>query len=154
MAVKILIPYNFTINDEKSIDFVGQRYARKKDAEITLFHAFTPVPEIDIRNNPIMDKVIRNTAYLRGQQDDQKNALEAGRRKLINYGFAEHQVQCLYMPVRQDIANHILWLWKTEKFDVVVLNRNPGNIINYFSRSISKRITRHVEGGIRVHIVN
>ncbi len=34
MAVKILIPYNFTLNDEKSIDFAGQRYARRKDDEI------------------------------------------------------------------------------------------------------------------------
>ncbi len=154
MAVKILIPYNFTLNDEKSIDFVGNRYARRKEVEITLFHAFTPVPEIDTRDNPIMNKMIRNTSYLRGQQDEQKNALEAARQKLIEYGFAGRHIDCRYIPVRQDIADDIIWLWKTEKFDVVVLNRNPGNIINYFSRSISKRVTRHVEGGIGVHIVN
>ena len=154
MAVKILIPYNFTLNDEKSIDFVGNRYARRKEVEITLFHAFTPVPEIDTRDNPIMNKMIRNTSYLRCQQDEQKNALEAARQKLIEYGFAGQHIDCRYIPVRQDIADDIIWLWKTEKFDVVVLNRNPGNIINYFSRSISKRVTRHVEGGIGVHIVN
>ncbi|RLC15570.1 MAG: hypothetical protein DRH93_19590 [Deltaproteobacteria bacterium] len=154
MAVKILLPYNFTLNDEKSIDFVGNRYARRKEVEITLFHAFTPVPEIDTRDNPIMNKMIRNTSYLRGQQDEQKNALEAARQKLIEYGFAGRHIDCRYIPVRQDIADDIIWLWKTEKFDVVVLNRNPGNIINYFSRSISKRVTRHVEGGIGVHIVN
>ncbi len=154
MAVKILIPYNFTLNDEKSIDFAGDRYARRKEVEITLFHAFTPVPEIDTRDNPIMNKMIRNTSYLRGQQDEQKNALEAARQKLIEYGFAGRHIDCRYIPVRQDIADDIIWLWKTEKFDVVVLNRNPGNIINYFSRSISKRVTRHVEGGIGVHIVN
>jgi len=154
MAVKILIPYNFTMNDEKSIDFVGHRYAGRKDVEITLFHAFTPVPEIDTRNNPIMDKVSRGTSYLRGQQDEQKNALEAAGQKLKDYGFAGHHIHCLYIPIRQDVARDIIWLWKTEKFDVVVLNRNPGNIINYFSRSISKRVTRHVEGGIGVHIIN
>ena len=154
MAVKILIPYNFTLNDEKSIDFVGHKYAKRKDVEITLFHAFTPVPEIDPRNNPIMDKVIRNTAYLRGQQQEQKDALEKSRQKLINYGFDGHHIHCLYIPIRRDIADDIIWLWKTEKFDVVVLNRNPGNIINYFSRSISKRVIRHVHGGVGVHIVN
>lgn len=154
MAVKILIPYNFTMNDEKSIDFVGHRYARKEDVDITLFHAFTLVPEIDTRNNPIMDKMTRNTSYLRQQQDEQKNALEEARQKLMDYGFAGQHIHCRYIPIRQDIARDIIWLWKTEKFDVVVLNRNPGNIINYFSRSISKRVTRHVEGGIGVHIVN
>lgn len=154
MAVKILIPYNFTMNDEKSIDFVGHRYAGKEDVDITLFHAFILVPEIDTRNNPIMDKMTRNTSYLRQQQDEQKNALEAARQKLMDYGFAGQHIHCRYIPIRQDIARDIIWLWKTEKFDVVVLNRNPGNIINYFSRSISKRVTRHVEGGIGVHIVN
>ena len=154
MAVKILIPYNFTMNDEKSIDFVGHRYAKREDVEITLFHAFTSVPEIDTRNNPIMDKMTRNTSYLRQKQEEQKNALEAARQKLMGYGFAGQHIHCRYIPIRQDIARDIIWLWKTENFDVVVLNRNPGNIINYFSRSISKRVTRYVEGGIGVHIIN
>ncbi len=154
MPVNILIPYNFTANDETAIDFVGQRYAKRKEVEITLFHAFTPVPEIDPRNNPIMDKVIQNTSYLRVQQEGEKQAMEAAKLALVNYGFDGHHIHCLYRPKRQDIADDIIQLWKREKFDVVVLNRNPGNIINYFSRSISKRVTRHVEGGIGVHIVN
>jgi len=154
MPVNILIPYNFTTNDEAAIDFVGQRYAKRKEVEITLFHAYTPVPEIDPRNNPIMDKVIHNTAYLRVQQDGEKQAMETAKQTLVNYGFDGHHIHCLYRPVRHDIADDIIQLWKRGKFDVVVLNRNPGNIINYFSRSISKRVTRHVEGGIGVHIVN
>ena len=154
MATKILIPYNFTINGEKSIEFVGQRYARRKDVEITLFHAFTPVPEIDTRDNPIMDKMARNTSYLRCQQDEQKNILEENREKLINYGFDCRHIHCRYVPVRQDVAEDIIRLLKTENFDVVVLNRNPGNIINYFSRSISKKVTRYVEEGIEIHIAD
>jgi hypothetical protein len=154
MPVNILIPYNFTANDELAIDFVGQRYAKRKEVKITLFHAFTPVPVIDTRNNPIMDKVVLNTSYLRLQQDEEKHALDAARQALMNYGFAAHHIHCLYRPLRQDIADDIIRLWKEGKFDVVVLNRNPGNIINYFSRSISKRVTRQVAGGIGVHIVN
>ncbi len=154
MAIKILIPYNFTTNDKKSIDFVGQRYSKKKDVEITLFHVFTPVPEIDVRNNPIMKQVVRNTAYLLSQQAEQKNALEAAKQELMNYGFANHRIQCLYMPMRKDIADDIITLWKTEKFDIVVLNQNPGNIINYFTRSISKRFSQNVAGSLGIHIVN
>ena len=154
MAVTILIPYNFTRNDEKAIDFVGQRYADHKDVSITLFHAFTPVTEIDDPNNPIMKKVIRNTAYLRCQQEDQKEALNLARNKLMNHGFAEHHIKCLFMPAKQDIADSIIALCKTDKIDVVVLNRNPWNIINYFSRSISKKVVRKLGKKIRVHIVD
>ncbi|WP_300464198.1 hypothetical protein [Desulfobacula sp.] len=154
MTVKILIPYNFTPNDEKAIEFVGRRYGKRKHVEITLFHAFTPVPEIDNRNNPIMDKVVHNTTYLHRQQDEQKNALEVARQKLINYGFDGNDIKCRYLPVKKDVADDIIRLWKTEAFDAVVLNRNPGNIINYFTRSISKRVAQQVHGGIGVHIVN
>lgn len=154
MAIKILIPYNFTQKDEKALDFVGQRYGERKGVEITLFHAFTPVPEFDTQTDPIMSKVTRNTSYLSFQQDEQKNALEAAKQKLMNYGFAGHHIHCLYTPVRRDIADDIIGLWKAGEFDAVVLNRNPGNIMNFFSRSISKRVVSRVRGGIGVHIVD
>ena len=76
MTIKILIPYNFTLNDEKSIEFVGQRYRGKADVNITLFHGYAPVPEIDVKNNPIMEKMKANVSYLRMQQEEQRQALE------------------------------------------------------------------------------
>lgn len=152
MAIKILIPYNFTPTDEKALDFVGHRYGQRKEVEITLFHAFTPVPEFNTQTDPIMGKV--NTSYLLSQQEEQKNALEAAKQKLMSHGFAGPHIHCLYKPVRRDIAEDIIGLWKAGKFDAVVLSRNPGNIINFFSRSISKRVVAKVSGGIGVHIVD
>jgi len=154
MAVKILIPFNFTENDEKSIDFVGQRYGKRTELEITLFHAYTPVPDLETPGNHIMKPVIRNTYYLQHQQDEKKNALEAARQRLVNHGIAEQKIQCLFRPVRQNVAQDIIRLYKDGNHDVVVLSRNPGNIVNFFSRSISKQIARHVQGGIGMHIVN
>lgn len=154
MSVKILIPYNFSPNDRKAVDFAGQRYSERQGVEVTLFHAYTPVPEMDIRDTPIMKKVIHNASVLQLQQDERKNALERERERLMKQGIAGHNVHCIFRPVRVDVATDIIRLWKEGKFDVVVLNRNPGNIVNFFSRSISKRIVRHIEGGIGVHIVN
>lgn len=152
MAVKILIPYNFTMNDEKAIEFVGHKYAGEKEAEATLFHAYSPPPAIDTKNNPIMDKMNRNLSYLRQQQTEQKNALDNASNKLMNYGFSSNNIHCIYQPIKRDIAEDIIRLWQEQNFDVVVLNRNPGNIINYFSRSISKRVTQKNE--LKVHIIN
>ncbi|MCP4673228.1 MAG: hypothetical protein GY857_18205 [Desulfobacula sp.] len=154
MAVRMLIPYNFTRNDEKAVHFVGKRYNRKKEVEITLFHAFVPVPEINVKNNPIMEKMKPTVSYLYQKQEEHKQALEKVKKTLINHGFASDHVHCLFQPVNRDIAADIIQLWKLAKFDIVVLNRNPGNIINYFSRSTSKRITRYNDGAIGVHIVN
>ncbi|WDP92576.1 MAG: universal stress protein [Desulfobacter sp.] len=154
MSVKILIPYNFTPNDSRAVDFVGERYSERQGVEVTLFHAYTPVPEMDIKDTPVMKKVIHNTAVLQLKQDERKKALEEVREQLMAHGIAGHHVNCIFKPVRKDVAADIIGLWKEGKYDVVVLNRNPGNIVNFFSRSISKQIVRHIEGGIGVHIVN
>ncbi len=100
-----------------------------------------------------MAKVTRNTSYLQSQQNEQKNALEAAKAKLMNYGFAAPHIHCLYTPVRRDIAEDIIGFWKKGKFDAVVLSRTPGNILNFFTRSISKRVASQVRGGIGVHFV-
>ena len=154
MAVKILIPYNFTQNDEKAINFVGHRYKDEKDVEITLFHAYSPVPEIDVKDNPILEKMKANVSFLRQQKQEHKQALEKARERLATYGFAKQNIHCIFQPLKADIAMDIIRLWKNENFDVVVLNRNPGSIMNFFSRSISKKITQYYNGNIGVHLVN
>ena len=154
MAIKILVPYNFTENDEKALQFLGEKYGKEKEIEITLFHAYTPVAEIDVVHNPIMEKMKSNLSYLRMQQEEKKQAMENGKQILIDHGMAEHSVECLFTPVKTDIASDIINLWKREAYDVVVLNRNPGNIVNYFTRSTSKRVSQYRGGVIGVHVVN
>ncbi|MCP3874548.1 MAG: hypothetical protein GY699_15505 [Desulfobacteraceae bacterium] len=154
MAVKILVPYNFTRNDEKAVKFVGQRYNEEKDIEITLFHSYPAVLEIDVKNNPIMEKMKSNVSYLRQLREERRQAMEKAKETLMSYGLAGHQIHCLFQPAHEDIATDIIKLWKFENFDVIVLNRNPGSIVNYFSKSISKRITHYNDGKIGVHIIN
>lgn len=152
--MNVLIPYNFTENDQKSIDFVCHEYPDRAGAEITLFHAFTRVPQVDVRNNPIMEKVSRPTSFLRLKQEEKKAELEHIREKLVGCGFESRSVYCLFTPVKQDVATDIIRLVTRKKFNALVLNRSPGNIINYFSRSISRRITRHFGRDIKIYIVS
>lgn len=154
MAFKVLIPYNFTRNDKKALEFVGQNYRHDEQTNLTLFHAYPHVPEIDAKHDPIMEKMKSNVSYLRLQREEYKKALEQARAGLVDFGFTSAQTHCLFLPVKKDVASDIIQLWKQGNFDVIVLNRNPGSIINYFSRSISKRITSYDDGKIYVHIVN
>lgn len=154
MAFKVLIPYNFTLNDEKALEYAGRRYRQDEGIEITLFHAYPHLPEIDVKHDPIMGKLISNVSYLRSQREEHKAALEAAKAKLEEYGFDGSQIHTLFRPVRSDVAEDIIQLWKQEKFNVIVLNRSPGSIMNYFSRSISKRIQGFGDGRIHIHVVN
>lgn len=154
MTIKILIPCNFTENDRKAVHYVGQRYGAEKDVEATLFHVYTPVPEIDVKNDPVMEKMKANISYLQQQTEEHKNALEMTRAALVDYGFKSNQIRLVFQPVKVDVATDIISQWKQEKYNTIVLTRNPGSIVNYFSRSISKRIIRYDSGKINVEIVN
>lgn len=154
MAVKILIPCNFTPNDIKALEFVGQHYRHEKEIDITLFHAYPHVPEIDVKHDPIMEKMKSNVSYLRQQQEEHKRALEMARNQLVDYGFKSAQIRCLFQQVKNDIATDIIRLWKMENFDKIVLVPSPGSIIGFFSKSVSKTIIQYGGGKIGVHIVN
>ncbi len=154
MTVKILTPCNFTQNDQKAVQYVGKRYGGEEDVEVTLFHVYTPPPEIDVTNNPIMEKMQANVSYLRMQTEEQKRALEKIKKDLVDYGFKATQVEIVFQPVKVDAATDIINQWKQGKFNIVVLTRNPGSIVNYFSRSITKRVIRWDNGKINVEIVN
>lgn len=154
MSVKVIIPYNFTINDEKAIEFVATRYQGVKDVELTLYHAYHPVPEISPVNNPIMDKMNRTTSYLRQQLNDQKKKLEEVKYQLISAGFRSENIHILFKPLIEDFSTDLICLIQGEHYDAVVLNRNPGNIINYFTRSVSKRVSQILNTSVSIHIVN
>lgn len=154
MSTKVIIPYNFTANDEKSIDFVISRYHGVKDVELTLYHAYHPVPEISPLNNPIMEKMNRTTSYLRQQLNDQKTKLEDVRYRLSAAGFRSENIKILFTALKEDFSTDLICLIQKEQYDTVVLNRNPGNIINYFTRSVSKRVSQVLNTSVGIHIVN
>ena len=154
MAENILIPYNFTINDKKSVGFVKHGYGNAEKAKITLFHAYSPVPVIDTRNNPIMEKITRQTSYLRTLQKEHKNALFEVRQEMIDMGFDGDNINCIFTPLKEDIVIDIIKFTESQKINVIVLNRNPGNILNYFSRSTSKRLIQYFSREVEIHVVN
>ncbi len=63
--LKVLVPYNYTKNDEKTLDFVTQRYSQTEDVTITLMHVYIPVPDVEVSDRTVMARLIENMAYLR-----------------------------------------------------------------------------------------
>ena len=46
-AQRILLPYNFSQTDQKALAFVIGTFGSQENTEVTLFHAFTPISEIE-----------------------------------------------------------------------------------------------------------
>ena len=141
MAIqKILLPYNFTSYDKKALDFVIQTYANQKDVEITLFNAYKPVPEIEMRTSPIMEKMRDNLGFLRQKINEQEEELNIVRKNLLEKGFSENRIHTIFEPKKKDVAGDIIDLALNGQFDVVVLNRKPGKIARFFTGSVFTKV--------------
>ncbi len=155
MAIqKVLVPSNLTGNDDRSLDFVAHKFTQEEDVDVTLFNAYNPVPEIEVRNNPIMEKMSRNLSYRRQLLVDQEKALEQTRLKLIKKGFPKDRVHCLFASVKTDIAQDIINLVKKNNYTSVVLHKDQGKITKFFTKSISKKVTAKLSKDISIFVVN
>ena len=139
---KLLLPYNFTDYDKKALDFVVRIFAPLKDAEITLFNAYTPVPEIEMTESPVMEKLRGNLSYLSGQITEKEAALQEVQQILLAKGFSENRIHTIFKPRKKDIASEIIDLTMQNKFDIIFLNRKPGKITRILTGSTVSKIVR------------
>lgn len=136
----VLVPYNFTNYDEKALDFVIRRFAEDERIEITLFNAYTPVPEIEFRDSPIMEKISSNLVYLRQKIHEQEARIKQAREKLLQNGFSKKRVHYIFKAMKKNVTQDIIDLVMERRFDVIILNRNPGKITRFFTKSVSNTI--------------
>jgi hypothetical protein len=141
-GTRILFPYNFTSYDQKALDFVISTYARLEDADITLFNLYTPVPEVDADSTTVMTQVKGSLNYLSQKIMEQENSLKKVQEKLIQAGFSEAKVHCLFRPRKKDTASEIITCALERHAQVVVLNSKP------------TRIKRLFTGGVFLKVVN
>ncbi len=150
----VLVPSNFMANDDKSLEFVIQKYTHDKEVRITLFHAYTQVPDIEVRNNPLMERMSGNLSYLKQFQKGREKELQKAKEKLVMGGFSGSQVNFIFTPLKNDIATDIINLVREKKFNVVVMNRNPSKIARFFVRSVSKKVSDGLRSAADVYVLN
>ncbi len=137
---KILVPYNFTPYDQKSLEFVIRTFSHLKDVEVTLFNSYTSVPDIDARTSPQMQNLQNNINYLSKKIKDQENALKNAKEKLLQNGFSEPQVHYIFEPRKKDIAAEIVALTTNQNFDLIVLNHKPGKLSHFFTGNLFTKV--------------
>ena len=133
---KILLPYNFTTTDRKALDFVIRTFSKLDDTEVTLYHAYTPAPKIDMRGSPVMEKMKSQMDQLAMKVYEQEHALKEVKKQLLQGGLSKDRVRHVFEPIKKDIASDIVVQVSNGNYGVVVLNRKPAKITRFFTRSI------------------
>ena len=136
MAIqKLLLPYNFTRFDQKALDFVIRTFRDREDVEVTIFNAYTPVPEIETSATSITGKLKGSLNYLSQKITEQEAELKMLKQKLIDNGFADGLVHTVFQPRKKDVASEIIDIATNNKFDVIVISYKPGKATRFFTGS-------------------
>ena len=137
---KLLLPYHFTHLDQKALNFVTNTFGKLENISVTVFNAYTPIPEIDTDATSVTSKLKGSLSYLSQKIKEYEALLDEVKDKLIEGGFPENRVDCIFRPRKKDIASEIIELATSDKFDIIVLNRKPARVTRFFSGSISHKV--------------
>ncbi len=136
MAIqKLLLPYNFTHLDQKALDFVINTFGKLKNIEVTLFNAYTAVPEIETASTSVTSKLKESLSYLSQQIMEQEGELKKIRQKLIENGFKEDLIHTVFQPRKKEVASEIIDLATANNFDVIIISHKAGRATRFFSGS-------------------
>jgi hypothetical protein len=141
-ANKVLVPYNFTRNDEKAIDLVIQNFGQQPDSQITIFHVYTPIPNIETSDKTVMIRLSENLAYLRQKIYDLEPEIVKAKQRLVDAGFSADLVDYVFKPQAKDAAQDIIEHARKGRYTAIVMNQSPGKIRRFFTISVSKRVIK------------
>jgi hypothetical protein len=137
---RLLFPQNFTSYDRKALDFVVNTFGQLEDVEVTLFHAYTPLPSVEVSPGTVTDKLRGNMSFLHQQIQEKEAGIKAVKAELVGKGFAEDRILEVFRPRKKDIAGELLDLYGEKHFEYLVLSRRPGKVSRFFTASVSHKV--------------
>jgi hypothetical protein len=141
---RILLPYNYSPNDQKAIRFAIDAFAGRKEPHVTLFHAYTPLPIIDVTASPENVKMRSGMTYLSAELKEKEEALKAVGDMLVESGFDRDAVTCVFKKRVKSAAEEIVD--EVAGCNVLLLSRGAGKVTHFFTRSIYARVVTALRG--------
>ncbi len=144
---KILLPHNFSDYDHRALDFIINTFAHIEDVQVTIFNAYTPLPDIvgHVHEAPVLDKMKNSLNQLSQSIKQQEAALQEVKQTLLQNGFSEDQVVCVFKPRVKDTAGEIIEIARQEHFDLVVINHKPGKVTRFFTGSVYQKLVNSIK---------
>lgn len=143
---RVLVPYNFTIHDQKAIDFIIRTFLAVKEIQFTLFHAYAPLPEIQTGSNAVLGRLQGTMMSLSEELSGQERYLKEGKEELLKKGFSDDQVEYIFKAKEKDVANEIAETAIKGNYEMIILSRRPGKITRLFSHSVSGKLLSTIKG--------
>jgi hypothetical protein len=144
--LKILIPYNFTTHEFKTLDFVVDAFGHRKGTRVTFFHCYTPLPDLDVTADPLLSKVRNGMHFLREELRKKEAGLVSAKNYLLENDFSDDQVNFIFKKREGSIAGEIAAAVQEGDFSVLILTPTPGKVKRFFAQSVHDRALKALNG--------
>ncbi|MDQ1334980.1 MAG: hypothetical protein QG552_1930 [Thermodesulfobacteriota bacterium] len=132
----ILVPYNFTDYDERALHYVIRTFADQKAVHVTLLHVYIPLPELDSYSHAGLGRLKTTMASMWTEVREKEQELKRVREDLIDNGFQEDQVSCMFIPRVKNIGSELVEAARKGPYNIVVISQKPRKATRAFTRRI------------------
>jgi len=142
---KILVAFEFTEYDERALHYVMRNFADQKWVNVTLFHVYTPLPDIDTSSNPGLSHLRSTMDSLRTELGEKEAEFKKIKEDLLDNGFRDDQVDYVFKARTKDIGGEIVDMVLKESYDTIVLSYKPRKFIRTFTRKVHDKLLNSLE---------
>ncbi len=121
---KVLVPHNFTEQDEKALDYTTRIFARRPETVITLFHLYTPLPRTDKLEPGIKDARSNTAALIKQNIRDKEQELQKLAQTMVQSGLNPDQIKIKLKARRKSVGKELLEVVEQGAYDTVVVSVN------------------------------
>ncbi len=133
---RVLVPFNFTDYDKKALHYVMRRFAGQERVFITLFHVYTPLPELDGYSSPSLAKLKTTVASMWGEVREKEMDLKRLKEDLVENDFHESQIDYQSKPGTKNIGAEIVEAARNGNYDTVIISQEPKKASRAFRRKV------------------
>jgi hypothetical protein len=139
-VVRILVPYNFAPHERRALDFVVSTFVSNKEAKITLFHAYTPLPVVDMDASPELSKMRGAMVTLSKELAEKEASIKATKKYLVDSGFSEDQLDYVFREKEKSVSDEIVDVVTKGHYKIIVLSPTAARVTRLFSRSTYSKL--------------
>jgi nucleotide-binding universal stress UspA family protein len=142
---RIFLPFNFSANDQKALEFIIKTFGNLENVDITIFHVYAPLSEVDATDQTATSKLQQRLSYLTQELTEREIALQELRTQLIQNGFDRDRVRYIFKSRKKEVALAIIDQCEEEQYDIVVLNHKPGKVTRFFTGSVFIKVVTSLQ---------
>jgi len=141
----IVIPVDGSDSVLRNLDYINIVFGSNHNLKITLFYVVPRLPSILVEESKKSGETLKQLKNLEERNAEvAERLLAAGKKRLIEMGFAEKTVEAVFKRIEVGIARDIVnWSEKQRADSIVISTRGRNKLVTFFVGEIANKVLEY-----------